>query len=159
MLVGQCLRWLCSKCLDSERQGQASFVDSSYSRLASKCVKIARPTLMGYVATREEFEKYAYRLFDLLATGKLKTRIYKAYPLEEVQQAHRVSVPSSTPGLAPSESVTLKSIADTDWDVIGSGRAQKYWEAAFEAADCGVTYLKCSMTAAWSSRLNHDSQN
>ena len=102
---------------------------------------------MGYIATREEFEKYAHQLFDLLATGKLKTRIYKVYPMEEVQQAHRVSVPSSTPGTAPSESITMTSIADTDWVVIGPGRANNYWEAALEAADCGVTILRCPITA------------
>jgi hypothetical protein len=114
---------------------------------------------MGYIATREKFEKYANHLFDLLAIGKLKTRTYKPYPLEEVQQAHRVSVPSLTQGLTQSESITLKSITDTFWDVTGSGRAENYREASFEAADCGVTYLECSTTAAWSSRLNGDSQN
>ena len=72
---------------------------------------------MGYIATREEFEKYAHRLFHLLATGRLKTRIYKTYPLEEVQQAHQVSDISSTAGLVQIESITSKSVADTDWDV------------------------------------------
>ena len=93
---------------------------------------------MGYIATREEFEKYAHRLFDLLATGRLKTRIYKAYPLEEVQQAHRVSDLSSTAGLAQFESYQSprNPLLILTGIVIGSGRAEHYWEAPFEAADC-----------------------
>lgn len=60
------------------------------SLLSPKCVKVARPTLFGYVATREEFEYYTNELFSFLKSGKLKTKIYKIYPLEDVQQAHKV---------------------------------------------------------------------
>ncbi|KAK4171983.1 putative quinone oxidoreductase [Triangularia setosa] len=60
----------------------------SLNRLASKCVKIARPTLFGYIATREEFEGYANELFSLLASGELKVKVHGLYSLSEIKQAH-----------------------------------------------------------------------
>lgn len=63
------------------------------SRIAIKCVKIVRPTLFGYIETREELEYYTAKLFDLLtAKDKLKLFIHKVYPLEDVGQAHIVSL-------------------------------------------------------------------
>ncbi|KAG2025617.1 hypothetical protein GB937_002873 [Aspergillus fischeri] len=58
------------------------------NKLSPKCVKVARPTLFGYIETREEFEFYVNELFNLLQSGQLKVRIHKVYPLEQVQQAH-----------------------------------------------------------------------
>ncbi|KAK5659815.1 hypothetical protein OQA88_1027 [Cercophora sp. LCS_1] len=58
------------------------------NRLSPKCVKIARPTLFGYIATREEFEGYAWELFNLLTSGTLKVSIHGFYSLSEIQQAH-----------------------------------------------------------------------
>ncbi|KKK22988.1 hypothetical protein P175DRAFT_0429586 [Aspergillus ochraceoroseus IBT 24754] len=58
------------------------------NKLSPKCVKVARPTLFGYIETREEFEFYVNELFTLLRTGQLKVKIHKIYPLEEVAQAH-----------------------------------------------------------------------
>ncbi|KAB5580891.1 hypothetical protein GE09DRAFT_1255904 [Coniochaeta sp. 2T2.1] len=58
------------------------------SRLSPKCIKVARPTLFGYISTREEFERYAYELFDLLVSGAIKVRIYGIYALSDVRQAH-----------------------------------------------------------------------
>lgn len=66
------------------------------SRLALKCIKIVRPTLLGYLETREEFEYYGKRLLSYLTSGKLKSSIHKIYPLSEVQQAHIVSPPLSS---------------------------------------------------------------
>ncbi|GIJ99947.1 NADPH:quinone reductase [Aspergillus viridinutans] len=58
------------------------------NKLSPKCVKVARPTLFGYIETREEFEFYVNELFNLLQSGQLKVRVHKVYPLEQVQQAH-----------------------------------------------------------------------
>ncbi|KAB5530518.1 hypothetical protein GE09DRAFT_394692 [Coniochaeta sp. 2T2.1] len=58
------------------------------SRLSPKCIKVARPTLFGYISTREEFERYAYELFDLLVSGAIKVRIHGIYGLSDVRQAH-----------------------------------------------------------------------
>lgn len=51
-------------------------------------MKVARPTLFGYIETREEFEFYVNELFNQLQSGQLKVRIHKVYPLDQVRQAH-----------------------------------------------------------------------
>ncbi|KAL4890165.1 hypothetical protein BDV59DRAFT_195111 [Aspergillus ambiguus] len=58
------------------------------NKLSPKCVKVARPTLFGYIETREEFEFYVNELFTLLKSGQLKVKIHQIYPLEQVAQAH-----------------------------------------------------------------------
>lgn len=50
---------------------------------------VTRPSLMHYVALREELEQRSGDVFAMIAAGKLKLRISKTYKLEEVQQAHR----------------------------------------------------------------------
>lgn len=60
------------------------------SRLSAKNAKIVRPTLFGYIATREEFETYTNELFGFLAKGSIDVRIHKTYDLEDVKSAHEV---------------------------------------------------------------------
>src|SRR5579859_5778876 len=50
---------------------------------------VTRPSLIHYVALREELEQRSGDVFAMIAAGKLKLRISKTYKLEEVQQAHR----------------------------------------------------------------------
>ena len=50
---------------------------------------VTRPSLMHYVALREELEQRSGDVFAMIAAGKLKLRISHTYRLEEVQQAHR----------------------------------------------------------------------
>jgi len=50
---------------------------------------ITRPTLMAYIATREELMARSGAVFGMIAAGQLKLRIAHTYPLAEVQQAHR----------------------------------------------------------------------
>ncbi|HET6935102.1 MAG TPA: quinone oxidoreductase [Candidatus Angelobacter sp.] len=50
---------------------------------------LTRPSLVHYVATREELEQRATDVFNMIASGKLKLRIGHTYKLEQVQQAHR----------------------------------------------------------------------
>jgi NADPH2:quinone reductase len=50
---------------------------------------LTRPSLIHYVAQREELEQRSGDVFAMIAAGKLKLRISKTYKLEEVQQAHR----------------------------------------------------------------------
>ncbi|KAI8143344.1 hypothetical protein BJV82DRAFT_612414 [Fennellomyces sp. T-0311] len=60
----------------------------SISILAQKNLKIMRPTLFNYMATREEAKKWWAEVFDLLAKGVIKTHIYKIYDLADAKQAH-----------------------------------------------------------------------
>ena len=50
---------------------------------------VTRPSLMHYVALREELEQRSGDVFAMIMAGKLKLRISHTYKLEEVQQAHR----------------------------------------------------------------------
>jgi NADPH2:quinone reductase len=67
---------------------ESSMLTDRVSLLSPKCVKIARPTLFGYIATRDEFAHYANELFGLLTSGTLKVRIHGFYSLSNIQQAH-----------------------------------------------------------------------
>ena len=50
---------------------------------------ITRPTLGHYTATREELEWRASDVLGAIASGELKLRIHKVYPLADAEQAHR----------------------------------------------------------------------
>jgi NADPH2:quinone reductase len=50
---------------------------------------ITRPTLGHYTATREELEWRARDVLGWVASGELKLRIHKTYPLADAAQAHR----------------------------------------------------------------------
>jgi NADPH2:quinone reductase len=50
---------------------------------------LTRPTLVNYIATREELMARSGAVFSMIAAGKLKLRIAHTYPLAEAQQAHR----------------------------------------------------------------------
>jgi NADPH2:quinone reductase len=50
---------------------------------------LTRPSLLHYIATREELEQRSNDVLGAVAADKLKLRIGHVYKLEEVQQAHR----------------------------------------------------------------------
>jgi NADPH2:quinone reductase len=50
---------------------------------------VTRPTLVAYIATREELVARSGAVFAMIAAGKLKLRIEYKYPLAEAQRAHR----------------------------------------------------------------------
>ena len=50
---------------------------------------ITRPTLVHYIATREELEQRANDVLGWIASGKLKLRIEHTYPIANAAQAHR----------------------------------------------------------------------
>jgi NADPH:quinone reductase len=50
---------------------------------------VTRPTLVAYIATREELLARAGAVLGMIASGKLKLRIEHIYPLAEAQRAHR----------------------------------------------------------------------
>jgi NADPH2:quinone reductase len=50
---------------------------------------VTRPTLVNYIATREELMSRSSAIFAMISSGKLKLRIAHTYPLAEAQRAHR----------------------------------------------------------------------
>ncbi|HLK07254.1 MAG TPA: quinone oxidoreductase [Candidatus Angelobacter sp.] len=50
---------------------------------------VTRPSLVHYIATRQELEHRSSDVFNMINAGKLKLRIGHVYKLEDVQQAHR----------------------------------------------------------------------
>lgn len=48
-----------------------------------------RPTLGYYIASREELERAARALFDVVASGAVKINVNQTYALREAEQAHR----------------------------------------------------------------------
>jgi NADPH:quinone reductase len=49
---------------------------------------ITRPTLFSYAAKRADLEAMAGRLFDMVASGKVKIDIHQTYKLADAAQAH-----------------------------------------------------------------------
>jgi len=60
----------------------------SISTLAEKNLKLMRPSLMNYLATPEEMEKWSTELFDLISQGKISFQIHNKYKLADVAIAH-----------------------------------------------------------------------
>jgi NADPH:quinone reductase len=50
---------------------------------------VTRPTLVNYIATREDLIARSGAVFNMVAAGKLKLRIAHTYSLAEAQRAHR----------------------------------------------------------------------
>lgn len=50
---------------------------------------VTRPTLVNYIASRDELIARSSAVFGMIAAGKLKLRIEHVYPLAEAQRAHR----------------------------------------------------------------------
>ncbi|CAG8513607.1 4050_t:CDS:2 [Diversispora eburnea] len=67
-------------------------------RLSAKNVKLARPTIVNYIYTKEEFQQCTKELFDLIINGKLNIKIWKIYKLSEVRQAHEDLAQRKTSG-------------------------------------------------------------
>lgn len=57
--------------------------------LASRNIRLMRPTLFNYISDPQAFQEATTEVFDLLAKDKLKINIHKVYPLADVAQAHK----------------------------------------------------------------------
>jgi len=58
------------------------------ARLSTKNARLMRPTLFNFIATREEYERYAKELFGFVERGELEIKVHQTYPLSEVARAH-----------------------------------------------------------------------
>ena len=56
--------------------------------MVPKSIFFTRPTLMNYMANRNELEKGAQALFEQIKFGKVKIKIFKEYNLSDVRKAH-----------------------------------------------------------------------
>jgi NADPH2:quinone reductase len=59
---------------------------------------VTRPTLLHYMATRDELLRRAGDLFRWIANGELKLKIDKVLPLAEAAEAHRLLESRKTTG-------------------------------------------------------------
>jgi NADPH2:quinone reductase len=59
---------------------------------------LTRPTLGDYVATREELQGSAARLFEMIRSGAVPVRIGARFPLAEAAEAHRALEARQTTG-------------------------------------------------------------
>ena len=50
---------------------------------------LTRPSINHYILTRQELEKRANAVFEMIRAGQLKLRIEHVYPLAQAAQAHR----------------------------------------------------------------------
>jgi len=57
------------------------------ARLSAKNIKLARPSLFGYLGTREEFETYSKELFSFVQKGELDVKIHEVYSLKDAARA------------------------------------------------------------------------
>ena len=59
--------------------------------LASKNIKLTRPSLVNSIATTAELDYYGTELFRLIRDEKFQIKIHEIYPLKDVARAHAVS--------------------------------------------------------------------
>ncbi|MFW5967164.1 MAG: quinone oxidoreductase family protein [Persicimonas sp.] len=59
---------------------------------------LTRPSLMDYIATREELEESASALFEVVESGAVSIEVGHTWPLEEAAEAHRALEARETTG-------------------------------------------------------------
>jgi NADPH2:quinone reductase len=57
------------------------------SRLSAKNIKLLRPTLFNYIATREELQEVAKELWKFIEKDGLNVKIHDVYPLSDIVRA------------------------------------------------------------------------
>jgi NADPH2:quinone reductase len=59
---------------------------------------LTRPTLYHYIAARDDLERAAGELFEMVASGKVKIEVGQRFPLAEATEAHRALESRTTKG-------------------------------------------------------------
>jgi NADPH2:quinone reductase len=59
---------------------------------------LTRPTVFTYISRREDLERGARELFEMVSSGKVKVEIGRALPLAEAAEAHRALAGRETTG-------------------------------------------------------------
>jgi NADPH2:quinone reductase len=60
----------------------------SLATLLPKNLRLMRPSVFGYLQTRDDFVGYAKELFDFILRNKFDGIVHEVYHLEEVVRAH-----------------------------------------------------------------------
>lgn len=58
-------------------------------RLSAKNIKLLRPTLFNYIATREELQTATKELWKFIEKDGLNVKIHDVYPLSDIVRATR----------------------------------------------------------------------
>ena len=58
------------------------------ARLSAKNIKICRPSMPNYLATREEKEKCGEEFWGIMQGGGIRCEVHETYPLSEIRRAH-----------------------------------------------------------------------
>jgi|TARA_R110002003_G_scaffold96_9_gene7458 NADPH2:quinone reductase len=64
-----------------------AYANETRSRLSAKNVKLLRPTLFNYIATRGELQEAAKELWKFIEKDGLSVRIHDVYPLSDIVRA------------------------------------------------------------------------
>ena len=59
---------------------------------------LTRPTLFHYIATRQELERSAAELFEIVRSGQVKIEVKQCFPMREAADAHRALEARETTG-------------------------------------------------------------
>lgn len=59
---------------------------------------VTRPTVFGYVARRDDLERGAAELFEVIRAGKVRVEVTRTLPLAEAAEAHRALESRATTG-------------------------------------------------------------
>jgi NADPH2:quinone reductase len=59
---------------------------------------LTRPTVFTYIATREDLERAAAELFEVVRSGKVKVEVSRTWPLAQAAEAHRALEARQTTG-------------------------------------------------------------
>jgi NADPH2:quinone reductase len=59
---------------------------------------LTRPTVFNYIARRDDLERGAAELFEMLRSGKVKVGISRRWPLAQAAEAHRALGARETTG-------------------------------------------------------------
>lgn len=70
--------------------------------LASKNIKLTRPSLPTSIATTAELDHYGTELFRLIRDENFQVKVHEIYPLRDVARAHQVSPALPPVPLSPS---------------------------------------------------------
>lgn len=61
----------------------------SILKLGAKNVRLMRPVVNVFVAKREDLERNAAQLFNLVRDKKINVRVHEVYPLADIARAHQ----------------------------------------------------------------------